>query len=735
MRDNSPVMARYTKTDGTIHYSNVLLADYYNLGPLPELQVTTNLTMTDGAYHVSRGDFILAAVANPAAFAGKGEQTVFRVRIEDRSEGYDQEVESNEKAFDGIYTEVCVPTGELEVREEPYYLVATISTRDNVWEDSTVEFPLYVDGDAEMFEGVLITATKTEAETHETIHIQVSAPEAQSVEIFNGSREDGYSIEEYSEEYACITRSFGAAGSECFWARAYYRDGTTADSDVLEIHVTAPYGDLEDVLTVSAPVQVQAHQPFTVRTVSRNTDDPVIPDRLRVSLSPYGGGWNDDEYTAVQTGEVTVPATNGDGDWRIEAGQLYNMTVEVFKQGYSAASFSRTIYAPDAEQTNNAVLTVNGKTTGVTLENGTNYTVSVTGLPEGVTCVAILDVGGSGWNLAYPEEGATSATRDDISLHTRQEQAEIYALFTTFENAGAYFAHEIPWDGCTNIVPVTITCSHTSTMTTIFWDRKTYTANGKMNHLITGHGEKWRVCEDCGAKLELLEEVTSINQSHSFYEGECELCGYECQHEAEDVAHVSYMEDGYETTAVDKYIHHITGTRAEYDWCTNCGKNLVETTWTQVDTDEKHEYDAAYHCDVCGYEAPDNYLTVSCIDGCEEYMNVAPGTDVTLGVTAESSLSDELTYQWYWYDPVQDSGDGTYVPIEGATQATFTLENCGMNKDLYVRVDDGYVDEEQYFHIRIENGFTLSCAVDTPVMVPINGTAELRVSATAGTVS
>lgn len=730
MTDNSPVMARYTTTDGEVHYSNILFVDYYNLGPLPALQLETNLTMTDGAYHITRGDFIRAAITNLSDYEGKGAYTEFRLYILDRSGEYERRVDYEEVDFDAFHTEIGLSTWKTEAREEPYYLKATITSQNNVWEDSIVEIPLYVDQDAEMPDGIRIEASKTEAETLETIHIRVSAPGAEYIELFRGPKDDCDNVDSSNNEYAEATVTFSEAGTEYFWARVRYEDDTgnetTEDSDVLTIAVSAPHGDLEDVLSAAIPSQAQAYQPFTAGTVSRSTDNPVTPDKLLVNVKQYNYYWGD-EYTAGHTSELTFPATDEDGNWSFEPGKVYDVSVKAWKQGYNPVAFYRTVYVPDPAAQNNAELTVNGKTTETALANGSEYTVSVTGLPAGVTMVAIQDVGGSSWSHFYPEEGETSVS-ETYTLRTAETRAEIYALFTTDPNPENYYNLNVPWDGCTNAVPVTITCSHEETYENTDWEYMYFVPDGKEYHRIYAHGEVWSYCQWCEKKLACVDVIQydGRRDRHTFNsEGVCEdYCGYQCPHDAADVERRWRWEDEPTVTANDTYNHHVTGTKIDYDLCTNCRAYLENETQRTVDEDEKHDFNYNYYCHVCEASYPDNYLNVDVMDGCQQYMDVQAGADVTVGVTAESSLSDELTYQWY---DAQDTGDGTYVPVEGATQSTFTLENCSTKRDLYVQVSDGYVQYEQYFYITIDNEFSAYASDATNLYVTLNSTAELRV--------
>lgn len=722
--DNSPVVARYFTMDEGVHYSNTLLIDYYNNGPLPALQVTTNLAMTGGAYHIRRGDFIHASVANPADFAGKGDNTRFTLAVVDRTEAYEQERVSAGGDYSEISTEAGLATWRLEARQEPYYLKMTMSTRDSMWNDSVIEYPLYVDQDAELTGGVRIGATDTQPETMETAYIHAYAAGAQRIELFSGTKSAYESAGSSQNEYTYCSLNSEKACTAHFWARSYYSDNTTQDSEVLEVRVTAPHGDLADALTASIPVQPEAYEDLTVRTVSVNANDPVIPDRLYVTMRPSNG---DDAlaYTAVHTDEVVIPAWADDETYTIEPGRVYEITVKAYKQGYNPATFTKTVCAADGSAQNTAVLTVNGQNTAA-LENGTAYTVNITGLPAGVTSVAILEADGSSWTYVSPEAGATSVSRS-FTPHTAATQAEIYAVYSaTLDGDGGMFSG---WDGCTNAVPVTISCGHADSETRVFWDESVCTSIGKKSHTRAGHGEKWTVCSDCGQKLTYMDEVTGVTEAHVFAGGVCAECGYVCPHSAEDVVHTSVLEEGGTATPVDKYLHHVQGTRIEYDRCTNCGEEITAHTGTAVDGNEKHDYDQDYTCTLCGYTSENSYLNIFLADGCQSAVTVQPGGSATLGVRAESDLGNTFTYQWYRFVRDPATGEGTRVPLEGETGASVTLSSITMAAEPFVVVNDGYVSREQWFEVKISNEFSAQASGDADIITESGSTPEMRVNA------
>ena len=70
-------------------------------------------------------------------------------------------------------------------------------------------------------------------------------------------------------------------------------------------------------------------------------------------------------------------------------------------------------------------------------------------------------------------------------------------------------------------------------------------------------------------------------------------------------------------------------------------------------------------------------------------FTVAPHKNVTMGVVPHGNDLEGVTYQWELYD----NAAGEYLPIAGATAASYTLENVTVNSDLRCRAADAYGNE------------------------------------------
>ena len=105
------------------------------------------------------------------------------------------------------------------------------------------------------------------------------------------------------------------------------------------------------------------------------------------------------------------------------------------------------------------------------------------------------------------------------------------------------------------------------------------------------------------------------------------------------------------------------------------------------------------------------------------YQNVKYGEKKTLSVSA-SSLSDEITYQWeYWNDEAS-----AYQTIEGATTSTYEVTGDQNLASMYrCRVSDGVVSSNASFSTSVDTGFNID--YDYYNTVKYGKTKELEVKA------
>ena len=92
----------------------------------------------------------------------------------------------------------------------------------------------------------------------------------------------------------------------------------------------------------------------------------------------------------------------------------------------------------------------------------------------------------------------------------------------------------------------------------------------------------------------------------------------------------------------------------------------------------------------------------------DKQISVNVGDDVVLKTDISGGEGAKLTYQWYCYDKEKES----YALIEGATEASYEVKNVTKQMDYYCRVNSEKNCSEQYFSVKINNGFNLKCATD-----------------------
>ncbi len=703
-------------------YTNTVDVFVSTRGPLPTPVVSTNLTEIveneETKLCVEIGDAIVVKLENAEDYI-ETDRAYLSGSILKVVNGYEEHM-----GFSGVSqinmnnNQVRVSTGNLPLQNDNYILRLRMLDYSEKWDQSAaIDIPFYATANTQIGE-IRVTTSATEVMTGETYEINVFAPGAERLEIYIGDYTNNYW---YSNSWECFwnyeNRTDGIETIQYF-AKAYYPDvSEPIQSEIVTIHVTAPYGNLNDQFDLLVPKLVVPGEPLII-SIQNYDNSNVKPDRMYVNISDWNTGFY---YSMLNDGPVSETIIPTD-DW--QSGRNYRVEVSASKKGYNACWAIKTVcaFSSDAQQGN---LTINNEDEQIELQTGDYYTVSVTGLPEGVTAVSVpipeLD---DEWSYHTIADGDTSVTYS-YGINYPVTHQKVFARYTTQAVNEYQDWSAITWTGYTNVVDFTAICTHIETYERYEWDEdSTCTADNKNTHTHTGHGEKWKVCNRCGEKLELLEEVTSLTEEHSYSDGICYVCGYECPHDPEDIAHEKYLNG--DRTYVDEYVHHVSGIYVEHDYCSCCGQGIGETTETPVDQDENHHYDEWYYCNECYYQSTENhYLNVTC-DWEYGDVLVALHGDKTLSITnAESDLSDTITYQWYLYDR-----DGRSIQITGATEPYYVVEDITNRTEGYVHISDGYTYRNCSFVINIDNGFTAYAEnYQNDLTVRPNETATMNVAA------
>ena len=189
------------------------------------------------------------------------------------------------------------------------------------------------------------------------------------------------------------------------------------------------------------------------------------------------------------------------------------------------------------------------------------------------------------------------------------------------------------------------TCTHDNVNSWSVWDDATYSSLGTEGHEVNGYCKHVNLCQDCNLYQEEKDtEKSSAQEAHSFVEGTCIYCGYECQH--------SYPSSG---SGICKYCsmecEHVPGPIEynEYNHrqsCSVCGKWLMYY--------EDHSFVDGI-CEVCGFDG--RYQ-----DGCVDHHPVSCLDSTVCLVSGEKTYTDRT-------ERVHATANGT--------EATFSYENGG----------------------------------------------------------
>ena len=392
------------------------------------------------------------------------------------------------------------------------------------------------------------------------------------------------------------------------------------------VRVTAPYGRLEDALSINAPMFVTPGKAITISLTNKNTEQAqVIPDRIRVSIYDPSAGYID-EREAANAAEITVPGTDGNENNILQGtGKVYYAELHAWKTGYT--ELYRNLMLITGTPSTDCTMTVNGSTEAAALQYGEMYTVKVSGLPEGVTAVGIMDPYDYGWSYQSGFSEPVTFVERTCSAYPVMDNHRIIAKFSTTAIVdGMNWEEDLDWT-YTNAVTISVSCSHARTRTEYDWINVTATSNGAETHTKTGTAIPKVVCDSCGEVLETGEPAeTSLTENHNYYNGVCTWCEYECQHE-----HTSHMEEidwesgiAYEEITNDNLEHTIICTGLVYDLCDDCESVLNRQENQTIRSKERHSYlydetTEEYVCDGCKHVCTHQYTESYYCDGCGRY--------------------------------------------------------------------------------------------------------------------
>ena len=130
-----------------------------------------------------------------------------------------------------------------------------------------------------------------------------------------------------------------------------------------------------------------------------------------------------------------------------------------------------------------------------------------------------------------------------------------------------------------------------------------YTYVDQRNHLTIEKYISYKVCEDCGEKFDIEEEVTdSWESNHSWENGVCRYCGAEntCEH-IHTYRSYDFDWDTVSYEYVDARHHKVTGKATVYDYCEDCGIRLNEKVEENYEKTYSHNWVNGV-CQQCGKE-------------------------------------------------------------------------------------------------------------------------------------
>lgn len=209
-------------------------------------------------------------------------------------------------------------------------------------------------------------------------------------------------------------------------------------------------------------------------------------------------------------------------------------------------------------------------------------------------------------------------------------------------------------------------------------------------HAIYSDIYQYNHCNDCGQDLSgtLIGETFTGVERHTFVDGKCTKCGYECQHPS------AYRTFNYNNLVFenvnDPYDHHAVGEREDYSYCMTCGARF-DLTQSSYDGMLNHQFTDSI-CTQCGYECKHPTTNVNYAYSPKTYQNVGSASKHlvagTRTVTVKCSRCSKVLSE--------TTADASYFESHSFKDGKCTREGCGyVCPHEHVRLDSDD-DEDEY---------------------------------------
>lgn len=596
LMEDLPLIAAYVDSAGKYHYSNTLHLTIYSNGTLDKPEVTANLTEgQDGTYSIAQGTTIECQLTNPEEYAGKGDVQIYYELIDPEQGDYGHIRDGYTFCHNSLTYQIA--TWDLETNKD--YILRARAINGNGYDSSaSVDIPFTVT-EADIPEsGILFTVSKTEVLTGEEIFYTVFAPGATQTRIWVERPGSDYHEIDDDSNSPVISGSHTwdyNPGEITYYAQAQFPGEDEPRTATIEGSVTAPYGKLQDELSLNKPAIVTPGNAFTATLTRNGTGEAIVPDRITVWLYNEEGSRNlfYKEIKSFDEGiSFTIPAKQDDGSDMFEEGKGYRLSVDVKKVGWEGVYYNSSFYAVSPNNMENNRLTVNGSSADQTLWIYEPYSVEVS-LPTDATAVSILNTYGY-WDNFAVEAGSNRFSREYMDYSFRNG-VTLLARYTTQTIGSNPDWNTVNWGKYTNPVNVSIACKHNETTELYEWaEGSAFKQVDEYQHTCTGTATKWLVCSKCSEKrVNLGIAHETITESHRYADGVCTVCGYECLHDAEDIVHETGLYDLESATLVtvtdEKEV--LEGIGWSCDRCDHCGMQFNRVENTQVQAYRWHSYE------------------------------------------------------------------------------------------------------------------------------------------------
>lgn len=164
-------------------------------------------------------------------------------------------------------------------------------------------------------------------------------------------------------------------------------------------------------------------------------------------------------------------------------------------------------------------------------------------------------------------------------------------------------------------------CEHTENHENFSWHEGTVFTpdpSDTTKHTAQGSATVYTVCDECGMYLSIREETDLTHaEEHSFTDGECVQCGYQCLHDGEHVFGLyDWDEAVYAEIEGDNVYHTVTGEGEET--CRQCWITMNDSGNRIVSFAGYHHYNGNV-CEDCGHICTHNYDENGYCEACGNY--------------------------------------------------------------------------------------------------------------------